>query len=170
MDEQNNAGLGAEVNEEKKTQEAEQIREQDAERAEKKTPREVAKEEMKALIEEIERSNEIIKTGAGRLKLEKPITARDKEVEELIYDFTDMTGLEYTEAMDGGKRSDNIYVITYRQALNLFAKAAAKKTEDLDEHDIVERLGMTDALEAVQLATLFFSASTRAGRRRILKK
>ncbi|MBQ9407942.1 MAG: hypothetical protein IJU28_00930, partial [Clostridia bacterium] len=60
--------------------------------------------------------------------------------------------------------------ITYRQALSLFAKAAAKQTEGVDMEDIVSRIGVTDAVEGVQLATLFFTASTRAGRLRISKK
>ena len=36
--------------------------------------------------------------------------------------------------------------------------------------DILERIGMTDALEGIQLAMLFFNSATRAGRMRILKK
>ena len=115
-------------------------------------------------------ANEAMKEGKGRLKLEKPILAGDEEVEELIYDFTDLTGTEYADAMDSDMNAQQIYRITYRQALALFAKAAAKQTERVDSRDIVERIGMTDAVEAVQLATLFFSASTRAGRLRISKK
>lgn len=62
------------------------------------------------------------------------------------------------------------YRITYRQALSLFAKAAAKQTDRLDMQDIVSQIGVTDAVEGVQLATLFFNASTRAGRLRISKR
>ena len=140
------------------------------EKSSEETARDNAIEELKRLREEIERSNEIIKTGKGRLRLEKPITAHDKEITELIYDFTELTGMEYTEAMDSGMQSNNVYSITYRQALSLFAKAAAKQTEDVDMNDIISQLGVTDSLEGVQLATLFFNASTRAGRQRISKK
>lgn len=129
-----------------------------------------AQEELERLRKIIQDTNEIIKTGMGRLKLEKPIRSRDREIEELIYDFTSMTGMEYTEAMDGGLNSGRVYDITYRQALSLFAKSAAKQTEDVDSKDIMEQIGMTDALEATQLATLFFNASTQAGRMRISKK
>ena len=72
--------------------------------------------------------------------------------------------------MDSDPNAQQIYRITYRQALALFAKAASKQTDKIDMRDIIERMGMTDAVEAVQLATLFFSASTRAGRMRISKK
>lgn len=129
-----------------------------------------AMEELKRLREDIERSNEIIKTGKGRLRLEKPIKARDKQIDELAYDFTELTGMEYTEAMDNGLQSNNVYTITYRQALCLFAKAAEKQTPDVDSQDIISQIGMTDSLEGVQLATIFFNASTRAGRQRISKR
>ena len=130
--------------------------------------------ELRRQIEElrvkIEESNRIIATGKGRLKLETPITMGDRTVDELCYDFTDMTGLEYTEAMDIDRSADMVYRITYRQALALFARSAAKHTDNVDMRDIMENLGVTDALEGVQLATLFFNASTRAGRMRISKK
>ena len=83
---------------------------------------------------------------------------------------TYLTGMEYTDAMDSDPNAQQIYKITDRQALALFAKAAAKQTDKVDMRDIIERMGMTDAVIAVQLATLFFSASTRAGRLRISKK
>ena len=115
-------------------------------------------------------ANEVMSQGKGRLELEIPITAGDEEIKELAYDFTELTGMEYADAMDSDLNAQQVFRITYRQGLALFAKAAAKQTEKIDERDIVERMGMTDAVEAVQLATLFFSASTRAGRLRISKK
>lgn len=111
-----------------------------------------------------------IKEGKGRLRLETPIMANDEEVSELVYDFTDLTGMEYVSAMDSDPNAMQIFKITYRQGLALFATAAAKHTESVDSRDIMERIGMTDAVEGVQLATLFFSSSTRAGRLRISKK
>lgn len=135
------------------------------------------KELQKTLKEQIEirkakskEANEAIAEGKGRLELEKPIIAGDEEITELVYDFMDLTGMEYTDAMDSDPNAQQMYRITYRQALALFAKAAAKQTDKVDTRDIIERIGMTDAVEAVQLATLFFSASTRAGRLRISKK
>lgn len=115
-------------------------------------------------------ANEAIKEGKGRLRLETPILANDEEITELVYDFTDITGMEYVAAMDSDPNAMQIFKITYRQGLALFAAAAAKHTEAVDSRDIMERIGMTDAVEGVQLATLFFSSSTRAGRLRISKK
>ena len=140
----------------------------------KKTKEEEVKEIMKARIEEARQknkmANEVIGEGKGRLELETPIMSGDEEITELAYDFTVLTGLEYTAAMDSDFQAQQIYKITYRQALALFAAAAAKQTPALDSRDILERIGMTDAVEGVQLATLFFTASTRAGRLRISKR
>lgn len=115
-------------------------------------------------------AQEAIREGKGRLRLETPIMANDEEINELVYDFTDLTGMEYAASMDSDPNAMQIFKITYRQGLALFATAAAKHTESVDSRDIMERIGMTDAVEGVQLATLFFSASTRAGRLRISKK
>lgn len=124
-------------------------------------------EEVRARTKE---AQEAMGQGKGRLRLEKPIQSGDEEITELVYDFTEMTGVEYTDAMDSDQNAVGTYRITYRQALALFAKAAAKQTERLDMQDILSKIGVTDAVEATQLATLFFNASTRAGRLRISKK
>lgn len=124
-------------------------------------------DEMKAKNKEV---NEVISEGKGRLQLETPIISGEEEITELAYDFTALTGLDYTDAMDSDLNAQQIYRITYRQGLALFAKAAAKQSERLDMRDIIERIGATDALEGVQLATIFFANSARAGRMRILKK
>lgn len=114
---------------------------------------------------------EAMREGKGRLELEKPIIAGDKEIKELVYDFTELTGLDYTEAMDSGIGTGrNLSGLGYRQGLSLFAKAAAICNEGLDMQDIVSRIGATDAAEAVELASIFFSASILAGRKRISKK
>lgn len=115
-------------------------------------------------------ASEAVMEGKGILHLEKPIVIGEEKISELAYDFTDLTGMEYTEAMDSDANALQIYKITYRQGLALFARAAAKQSDLLDMRDIIERLGITDAVEGVQLATLFFSASTRAGQMRISKK
>lgn len=142
--------------------------------ATEKTRFEEAQQKLKARIEEerqkSKESLEVMREGKGRLRLETPIESGDDKIEELVYDFTEMTGVEYTDAMDSDMNANSAYKITYRQALALFAKAAAKQTEKLDMEDIISKIGMTDAVEGVQLATLFFNASTRAGRLRISKK
>ena len=127
----------------------------------------------KQLEEQREKSrlaNEAISEGKGRFHLETPIKGNDKDIDELEYDFTKLTGLEYTDAMDSDQSAMQIYRITYRQGLALFAAAVAKEMPEFDKRDIIERIGVTDAIEGVQLATLFFTASTRAGRMRISKR
>lgn len=126
--------------------------------------------DFKLASEKLKESNEAVASGCGRLKLEVPIKSGNGEVTELAYDFTKLTGLEYTEAMDQDANAVYAYKITYRQALSLFARAAAKQTPGLDMRDISERIDIRDALEGVQLATLFFNASTQAGRLRISKR
>jgi hypothetical protein len=119
--------------------------------------------------EKLKESDEARASGKGKLTLETPIMSSDNEITELAYDFTALTGMEYADAMDLDQTAGQIYRITYRQGIALFAQAAAKQTDGLDMRDIMERIGVTDAVEGVQLATLFFSASTRAGRLRISK-
>ena len=141
--------------------------------AQEETPEQV-KEKINKSLEEIRRKSleaqEAMAEGKGVLALETPIKAGDAEITELQYDFTALTGLEYTDAMDSDTNVTANYRISYRQGLALFAKAAAKQTERVDMNDIVSQIGVTDAVEGVQLATLFFNASTRAGRMRISKR
>ena len=141
---------------------------------EKKAKIKEVEEQLRATIEErrakAKIADEAMKEGKGRLTLESPFKVGDAEITELAYDFTELTGMEYTDAMDSDPNAQQIYRITYRQGLALFAKAAAKQTDHVDMRDILENIGMTDAVEGVQLATLFFSASTRAGRLRISRR
>ena len=142
------------------------------EKAEEANVVETIRQRMKEDNEKVKEAMEVMKEGKGILTLETPLTAGGKEITELPYDFTVLTGMEYTDAMDADTRGNTqkLYGITYRQALNLFATAAAKEVEALDTTDIITRMGATDATAAVQLATLFFTASIRAARRRISKK
>ena len=128
---------------------------------------ELARKSLEEIRAKSKESLEAMREGKGRLQLEKPIVKGDKEITELAYDFTDMTGVEYTIAMDSDMNARETFKITYRQSLALFAAAAAKHTKGLDSLDIIENIGMSDAVEGVQLATSFFVASTRAGRLRI---
>lgn len=161
--------------EEKNNQaQAEENKAQELTPEERKKQLEELQEQLKANLEERKRKKKeasaAMSEGKGVLKLETPILAGDEDVTELIYDFNELTGIEYTDAMDSDPNAQQIFKITYRQGLALFAKAAAKQTERVDYRDILERIGMTDAATAVQLSTLFFSASTRAGQLRISKK
>ena len=138
-----------------------------------KSAKEVA-EELKNRMEEAKKRSadalEAIKDGRGVLELETPIEAGGETLESLSYDFTKLTGCDYIDAMDSDGSATQTYRITYRQSLALFGKAVSKEMEALDMRDILERIGMTDALEGIQLAMLFFNSATRAGRMRILKK
>lgn len=98
----------------------------------------------------------------GTLKLSTPIRAKSQDVTELQYDFSKLTGWEYVEAMDADATARNVFKISNKQALCLFAAAAGKATPDVDATDIKERIGAVDALRAVQLATVFLITSTRA--------
>ncbi len=131
---------------------------------------ELIKKSLEEIRAKSKESLEAMREGKGRLRLETPIKIGDETIEELVYDFLSMTGLEYTIAMDSDTNARDAYKITNRQGLALFAAAAAKHTDHLDSRDIIEKIGITDALEGVQLATSFFVASTRAGRLRISKK
>lgn len=118
----------------------------------------------------IKESEEAMREGKGTLKLEKPIKARNKDIKELTYDFNALTGLEYINAMDSDEKANQIFRITNKQALNLFAIAAEKYTEDVDKIDILSQIGFTDAAIATMYTTLFFTATVRAGKMRISKK
>ena len=116
-----------------------------------------------------EEALDAMKTGKGILHLEKPILSDDIMVKELKYDFMALTGMEYADAMDSDSQTQQLFRITNRQALALFAAAAAKQTEHVDQTDIMQRIGVTDAVEGTRLAVLFFQSSVRAGEMRIYK-
>lgn len=97
----------------------------------------------------------------GTMQLVTPIRAKSSDVTELQYDFKKLTGMEYVEAMDSDPNAKNVFKVTAKQALCLFAVAAGKVTDDLDATDIKERIGVADTVKAVQLATVFLVASAR---------
>ena len=100
----------------------------------------------------------------GTLKLSTPIRAGSQDVGELQYDFSKLTGWEYVEAMDADADARNVFKISQKQALCLFAAAAGKVTSGIDATDIKQRIGAIDAVKAVQLATVFLVTSKRAVR------
>ena len=108
---------------------------------------------------EITDPNEAVKAlSAGKLILFKPFLADDKEVTELHYDFENLGGPEMMKAMDRGARNGgNAFRITNEQALELFTD------------DVRRGLSSVDAVKAVQLATVFFVASSQSGNARITK-
>lgn len=140
---------------------------------EKKTKEEL-EQELKAKAEENQRKTaEAVQAqldGRGALELKTPIRAAGTDVTVLNYDFNLITGAEYAEAMDTDPNAQQVFKITYKQALQLFARAAAKETPLVDARDITERIGVADAEVGTQLAMLFFNVSARAGRLRISKR
>lgn len=145
--------------------------------SDEKDKKETKPEEAKKPVSINDPNEQIRLLGKGKMTLAVPIRGRGKDISELHFDFTALTGWEYAEAMDADANTGNIFRISNRQALALFALSASKFTtvkndagEDeraLDAIDIKQRLGAQDAVKAVQLATVFFSASTRAGNNRI---
>ena len=92
---------------------------------------------------------------SGTMKLETPIRCRSKDVAELMYDFSKLNGWEYAEAMDGDPDARNVFRVTAKQAMNLFAKAVDKSMPDIDAVDVKRQLSLVDTVKAVQLGTLF---------------
>lgn len=106
----------------------------------------------------------------GKLKLFKPFIADDAEITELAYDFENLGGPELVRAMDrGAANGGNAFRITSEQALELFIASAGKETDGCDAADVRRGLSSVDAVKAVQLATVFFVASSQAGNARITK-
>ena len=103
----------------------------------------------------------------GKMILQTPIIDGQNTVNELQWDFMALTGAEYVDAMDRDTRAVNAFRITNTQAFNLFAAAAGKATAGIDATDIRSRMGIMDTQKATQLATVFFTASNRAGNKRI---
>jgi len=109
---------------------------------------------------------------SGKLTLAEPIMDGSAEYTELEYNFSLLKGFDVARALDFGTGRKNGFELNSEQALNLFACAAAKcqKAGGLDATDIRERMGIDDVIKAVQIASLFFRLSSRAGDRRLSKK
>lgn len=114
----------------------------------------------------------------GTMKLMTPIRAHGEDVNEISYDFCGLTSSEMMDALDSVP-VNNMFAISNRQALALFAATAEKcapmtqeggrKSRLYDKKDI-ERMGAADSVKAVQLAKLFYTASSQAGNSNISKE
>ena len=113
----------------------------------------------------------------GSLKLMRPIRAMGQDVTELRFDFCDLTSREMMEALDS-VMVNNMFAISNEQAMALFAATAAKNAPMIEKgamkvslYDAKDILTMSavDAVKAVQLAKLFYSASSQAGNKNISK-
>ena len=150
MEEQKNVNINGAENESAETE---------AENAEKKEAAKLAK-----LLDPEE---QIRQFGRGRMELRVPIQDGENVCKVLNWDFLALTGAEYVDALDRDTRANNTFRISNLQALSLFAAAAAKATPGVDATDIRRGLGIMDAQKATQVATVFFTASSRAGHRNI---
>ena len=129
----------------------------------KETPEGNAK--VQHAVDEIKKN--LQKLGKGKLKLEVPIRAGGQNVEELNYDFTQLTGVEYADALDKYPEGSNGFQITQKQALSLFAVAAGKATDKVDAVDVMRGITCKDAVTATRVTRLFFEYSSRMGDMRI---
>ena len=125
--------------------------------------REKAIAELKKMADPRERAR---RNRKGSLKLETPIRAGGENIDELHFDFGSLSCGEIAEAMDADAKANNTFRITWKQALQLFAEAAAKETGKVDKIDILRDLKVQDAIKAVQVTTVFFIACSQAGNER----
>ena len=134
---------------------------------EKKKPEEESKEteNPQVINDPFEQLRELTK---GTLKLMKPIRARSEDVKELHYDFCALTGEEIMNALDCDT-AGNMFAISNKQALAVFAATAGSCTELVDDKDIIKRISGPDSVKAIQLAKLFYAASSQAGNKNISK-
>lgn len=107
-----------------------------------------------------EKMNNVV--GNGVMKLCTPILSRNVELTELKYDYNAITAMEYCDAMAQDPDNTSPFQISAKQGLLLFALAVRKAGGDVDEHDISERMGAVDAMQAAQRTSLFFGSSLRA--------
>lgn len=150
-------------------QEAEESTEEQVEAQETEQTKEAPSEE--ADKKDIDPQKVVEQVAKGKLTLAQPILSKGVEYDVLHYDFMALSGFEYADAMDSdASRNADSFHLTNRQALSLFAVAVAKVTEDVDKEAVIRGLSIGDTIKAVQLATVFFVTSSRAGNRRITRE
>lgn len=109
----------------------------------------------------------------GRLKLMQPFRAHSEDVTEVRFDFCSLTNEELMDALDSAP-FNNVFAISNSQAMAIFCATAGKcaptftdedghKSKLYDARDVKKRMGPTDSVKAVQLAKLFYNASSREG-------
>lgn len=135
----------------------------------KETEATKTEKDMRARAEQLKIAREVALDGKGKMKLTMPVRSNDKEYMELSYDFAAVTGMEYVQAMDSDPSASGNYGISTKQAITLFAIAAAKKTDQVDKQDILRDLYISDAIKAEELAKLFFNVASAEANQRISK-
>lgn len=157
------------ANTKEERREEQQIVENASARDRKETEAAKAEKEMRARAEQLKIAREVALDGKGKMKLKTPVRSNDKEYMELSYDFAAVTGMEYVQAMDSDPSASGNYGISTKQAITLFAIAAAKKTDQVDKQDILRDLYISDAIKAEELAKLFFNVASAEANQRISK-
>lgn len=134
-------------------------------------------EEAKKEQENMTPAQQLRELTSGKLILMQPFRAHSQDVTELPFDFCGLTTDEMMTALDSVP-VNNLFAISNQQAMALFAATAAKcapkvegtKRRVYDERDIKRGMGAADAVKAVQLAKLFYNASSQAGGQNISKE
>lgn len=117
---------------------------------------------------------------SGKLKLMQPFRAHGEDVTEVRFDFCSLTSEELMDAMDSAP-FNNLFAVSNSQAMAIFCATAGKcaptftdedghKSKLYDARDVKKRMGPTDSVKAVQLAKLFYNASSQAGGNNISKE
>lgn len=161
------------MSEELEKKETEALDEAQGEEAEEKK---ADSEEKKVITSPAEQLRELCR---GKLKLMYPMRAHGEDVNEIKFDFCSLTGTEMMDALDSVPSINNMFGISNKQALMLFAATAekcapmidvgGKMTRQYDAKDVTARLSATDSVKALQLAKLFYNASSQAGNKNISK-
>lgn len=147
----------------------------DDEQSEENEQQTEKKAEEKTITSPIDMLSELC---SGTLKLMQPFRARSQDVTEVRFDLCALTGAEIIDALDSAG-TNNMFAISNEQAMAIFAVSAAKcapmiedgstKTRLFDVRDIKMRMGAVDCVKAVQIAKLFYNASSQAGNKNISK-
>lgn len=146
---------------------------EETEEEEEETGRKKQEEPKKSVIDQL---REIT---SGKLKLMQPFRAHSEDVTELRFDFCRLTNEEMMDALDSAP-FNNVFAISNSQAMALFCATAGKCAPEVDDDghrtrlydakDVKKRLGPADSVKAVQLAKLFYNASSQAGGNNISKE
>ena len=109
----------------------------------------------------------------------QPFVMRETEIKEIEYDFCKLNGDDLMDALDSAG-GGNMFQLSNKQALMLFAVAAEKCAPTVredntiirlyDKRYIKSKLGAADSVAAANVAKLFYRASNQAGSQNISKK
>ena len=96
----------------------------------------------------------------GVIKLAEPIKSKSRDVHELHYDFSKLTGSDLVECLDKDPLCDTGKQISNKQAKHLCARACGKAergASGLDEYDILSRVSALDMVACVRAGRVFFA-------------